>query len=498
MLHSLRFNGNVADEAYGFDWSTGIIDYADNNDKPAPDWNKVLAQRPAPLVFAYRRSPYPITALGYHSDLLTPGVVTDDDPPPVMSGMINLHLDPQGRLLKLERVPEQVQESLASSQPIDWKPLFDAAGLDQSKFQVTDSKWTWLATSDARMAWTGTWPESGRPLRIEAASLRGSPVAFSLMSPWTKPSRMPPETEGRQLQWIYYVGLSLVIIIGATWLARRNLAQGRGDREGAWKLAVWIGVVMMALWVCDAHFNTSIGTFAMFLLALCTAVFYGAVFYVMYIALEPHLRRRWPRTLISWSAILNGQWGDPIVGRDVLVGVVCGLGIDLIAHLVESLTLPHGMLPHTSSADALWGFRGTLGLIFQNVQRGIRAVLLFYLILFLLRAVLRNQWLTAAAFAAILALEHVLASSHPFVDGPEDFIVYAIIAFVAWRFGLLAVTVLLFSLDLLQSVQATLRPGAWYAGDYFFIVAFLLAMAAWGCYTSMAGQKLWKTNLLET
>ena len=498
MLHGFGFTGNVADEVYNFAWHTGVIDYADSHDKPAPDWSKVLAQHPAPLQFGYRQSPYPITALGYHSDLLTPGVVDQDDPPPILSGMVSLELDPQGRLLRLERVPDQVQTQASNHPQIDWRPLFDAAGLDQSKFQLADPQWTWLATSDARVAWTGTWPESGRPLRIEAASFQGSPVAFSLISPWTKPNRMPAESRDRQLQWIYYAALALVMIIGGGWLARRNILHGRGDREGAAKLATWIGVVMMALWVCDSHFNTSIGTFAIFLLALSTAVFYGCVIYVMYIALEPHLRRRWPRTLISWSAALTGQWRDPIVGRDVLVGVVCGLGIDAIAQSVDALVFGGGLLPHTSAVDVLWGFRGTLGVVFQCIPRSIRAVLLFYLVLFLIRAVLRNQWVTGLAFAAIFAIEDLLASKRPFADGVEDFAAFAIIAFVAWRFGLLAVGVLVFTSNIVESIQPTLHAGAWYLSGDLFILACVLAMALWGCYTSLAGQKLWKTNLLET
>ena len=498
IIRNLGFTDPVADDHYGFEWNHGVLDYADTHDKPSPDWNTVLTQRPSPLHFGYRQSPYPITALSYHSDLLTPGVVDHTDPPPILSGMIDVELDPQGRLLRLEYVPEQLQKQPAPNSPVDWEPLFDAAGLELSKFQSTDPQWTWLATSDARAAWTGVWPESGRPLRVEAASLRGSPVAFSLISPWTETDRMPTESPGQQRQGIYAALLAVVVITAAGWLAHRNMAQARGDREGAWKLATWIGCVMMALWITDAHFNTSIGTFAMFLLALATAVFYGYIIYIMYIALEPHLRRRWPRTLISWSAILTGQWRDPIVGRDVLIGVAGGFGISVVAQFVNALVFSGKLMPPTRSLDALWGFRSTLGILFQNIPRSIRAVLLFYLLLFLLRAVLRNQWLTAAAFAAIFALQDLLVSRHPITDGIEDFLAFALVAFIAWRFGLLAVGVLVFTAGVMESVPATLHGGAWYFGDTLFLLACILALAVWGCYTSMAGQKIWKTNLLES
>jgi hypothetical protein len=499
LIRGLGFTSPPADEDYRFEWSDSFVRYAENHDKPAPNWNKLFAERPVALHFGYRQSPYPITARSYRTDLLTPGVVSRDDPPPVMSGMIDVELDAQGRLLRLERVPEQQQQPAPKTQLIDWKPLFDAAALDQSKFESTEPLWTWLATSDARMAWTGAWPESGRPLRVEAASLRGSPVAFSLISPWNEPARMPKDTSAGQLgQFSILVVITLVIFIGGGWLARRNLAQGRGDRDGARKLAAWIGCTQMALWVCDAHFNTSIGTFAIFLLAVCTSVFYSFLIYVMYIALEPQMRRRWPRTLISWSAVLTGQWRDPIVGRDVLLGVVFGVGIDVIAQVADALVLGPALTPHTGSTNVLSGFRSTLAIGLQSMPRGIRSTLMIFLVLFLLRAILRNQWVAGTAFAAMFVLQDALVSGHPFLDGAEDLVAYALIAFLAWRFGLLAVVVLLFSSELFRGAQATLHPGAWYFGNTLFLTACVIAMAAWGCYTSMAGQKLWKTDLLET
>ena len=500
LIRSLGFTGTPADQVSFYEWSDTFLHFAESHDKPAPDWNKLLAERPLALHFGYRQSPYPITAQSYHSDLLTPGIVDHEDPPPILSGMIDLELDAQGRLLRLQRVPDQEQTPATNqAAEVSWKPLFDAAGLDLAKFQPTEPLWTWLATSDARVAWTGAWPESGRPLRVEAAALRGSPVAFSLIGPWNEPSRMPKDSSAAQQgQFLILVVLVFAIFIGGGWLARRNMAQGRGDRDGAWKLAIWIACVQMGLWICDSHFNPSIGTFAIFLLAVCTSVFYGFLIYVMYIALEPQMRRRWPRTLISWSAILTGQWRDPIVGRDVLLGVVSGLAVEVVAQIMDALAFGSGLAPHTRSTNVLSGFRSTLAICLQGLPRAIRATLMIFLVLFLLRALLRNQWVVGTVFAAIFVLQDVLVSRHPFIDGAEDLVAWAVIAFLGWRFGLLAVGVLLFSSNLVHEAQPTLHPGAWYLGETLFLMACVIAMAAWGCYTSMAGQKLWKTDLLET
>jgi len=115
-----------------------------------------------------------------------------------------------------------------------------------------------------------------------------------------------------------------------------------------------------------------------------------------------------------------------------------------------------------------------------------------------LRVVLRNVWLGGAAVVAIFTAINVLGSKHPFIDGAESVLAYALMTAIAWRFGLLAVGMYIFSSNLVEGMQSTLRTGAWYFGHTLFLGACVLALAIWGCYTSLAGQKLWKTNLFET
>ena len=176
--------------------------------------------------------------------------------------------------------------------------LFSAAELDPSQFQPAEPVRTWLATSDTRMAWTGTWPGSKWPLRIEAATLRGKPVAFALIGPWNKPDRMPPaESIDKGTMFALVLGvIFLAVLIVSVLLARRNLAAGRGDRRGAVRIAVFIFSVQMLLWLTRSYLAVSLGTLGMFLIAICTASFYGLVLWTVYLALEPYVRRYWPHT----------------------------------------------------------------------------------------------------------------------------------------------------------------------------------------------------------
>jgi len=248
VLQRLGYADPPADDAYGFTWDLDLHSYIEENDKP-PRWDQVLLQGPSLLAFWYRQSRRPMTAMEFHDDHLTPGLVNEVDPSPTMSGMIDLRLDPKGRLIYFEAIPDQLLGPAKTPAAVDWNRFFAAADLDRAQFQTADPQWTFLASSDARAAWTGTWPGTPRALRVEAAALRGKPVAFSLIGPWMKPSRMPwPESSVREELSLSFMALVfLLVCVGAPLLARHNLAQGRGDRQGALRLAFFIFCVQVAM-----------------------------------------------------------------------------------------------------------------------------------------------------------------------------------------------------------------------------------------------------------
>jgi hypothetical protein len=487
-----------ADAAYQYYWNSFFLNYARDNDKPAPRWDEILRSRPVPLQFWYRQSPYPLTGVEFHDDLLTPGVVTLEDPAPILSGMIGLKLDAQGRLLYFERIPDQRLQPAKDHLAPDWSALFAAAGIDPSRLQSAEPLWTWLATSDVRAAWTGTWPDGSRPLRVEAAALRGQPVAFQLIGPWSPTDRSPRrESSGGELaQFLILIGIALAVGVGSWLLMRRNVKKGGGDAAGATRLGTWVGFAQMGLWLFRSHFAESLGTFGMFLIAIATSIFYAFVARTMYLALEPHVRRRWPQAMISWSAVLTGHWRDPIVGRDVLAGAVLAVGVKLFnqtANLVLAGTDP----PDLGATDTLLGIRSTLAVLFKSVPHGIRDTLLFFFVLFILRVLLRNQWLATAAFMLIFAIQASLQSSHPLLDGIATFIVFGLIAGLVLRFGLLALAAFIFVDGILSAIQPTTNTSVWYFGNNVLLLAGVLALAAWGFHTSIGGRKLWKQDLLS-
>jgi serine/threonine-protein kinase len=492
-IQGLGFTSRVADDAYSFGWDDEFLNDVKKNEK-SPDWDRILAQKPPLLRFWYRSSPAPLTGLAIHDDLLTPGRVDLDDPPPVDPGMIDVRLDSYGRLVSFKRVP---RERLQPGQPVpvmSWGPFFAAAGLDIAQFQPTEPLWTAVTASDSRVAWIGS---GKRPLRVEGAALRGEAVYFAQIQPWTRASRFESETISNQ-QMVVFSILSVVVLVvclGAPLLARRNLAQQRGDRRGAFRLASFVFCVQMLLWLARGHLAASFGTFATFLLALCTSVFYAVVIWTVYIALEPYVRRRWPQTLISWSSVLIGRVNDPVVGRDVLIGATVGSGLLFVAALVDLWKRYLGSwAPGLDNAEVLSGARGTLGACFSAVPHAVRETLFFFFLIFLLRVLLRNQWVAAAIFALLFASLSLGSPDHPLLSMATSFLILGGLAFTMLRWGILAAAVALVVANVAGSAPITPNSSAWYFGSAVFMLACVAALTIWAFRSAIGGQRLWKAD----
>ncbi len=87
----------------------------------------------------------------------------------------------------------------------------------------------------------------------------------------------------------------------------------KSDPQGALRLGLLIFALQMLVWLFSAHFVPSLGTFGLFVLASSGSVFLAAVFYIVYLAIEPFVRRHWPHAIISWSRLMTGRIRDALV-----------------------------------------------------------------------------------------------------------------------------------------------------------------------------------------
>ena len=103
-------------------------------------------------------------------------------------------------------------------------------------------------------------------------------------------------------------------------IARHNLRLGRVDARGALWLGSFIFIVFLAMWALRAHHIASLDEIDLFIIAMAWGLLVAGLVALLYLALEPYVRRKQPQTLISWSRLLSGKVRDPLVGHDLLVG----------------------------------------------------------------------------------------------------------------------------------------------------------------------------------
>ncbi len=499
ILTSLGYSSGANDSASGFEYDQDYLGYLDKKEKPKKEWPRVLAERPSVVDFWYRQSSKEMVPYEFSSLTMTPGVVTMDDPPETFSGMVNLKLDPQGNLVYFQAIPPQREDAISVAQPVDWQPLFAAAGLNPADFRQTTPIWNSLAASDMRAAWEGTWPRTKRGLHVEAAAWRGKPVFFQLSGDWTLPKRMPRASVSgsEKASQIFGMSFATLLVGGGIWLAYRNFSRGKGDRKGAWKLARAVFALELVLFFARGQLSFRVETLYLLMMAVSTGLFVAGLLWVLYIALEPYVRSKWPQTIVSWTRMLSGKWKDPVVGRDVLFGTLLGLAWTLVFFVGYGFDIRAGEQPLFGQSEYLEGMRATTSVWLGNIVVALLGALMFFFVLVLLRVLVRNRWLAAILFVALFAIPKVLASSHPLIDGPVWILIYGISAFAIVRFGLIVLAAASFTANVLLNVPFTFDFSLWYAPNMPCVILSFAALAIFGFYTALAGQKVMKDELLE-
>ena len=119
-------------------------------------------------------------------------------------------------------------------------------------------------------------------------------------------------------------------------LAVKNVRAHRTDRRGAFRIAALGFGVELIVWVLTpAHSPDPPRELYRFFTGVAFSCFFGVLFGAAYLGLEPYVRRYWPRALVAWTRLVNGRFADPLVGRDVLIGITCGLLAAAVSFLYQ-------------------------------------------------------------------------------------------------------------------------------------------------------------------
>jgi predicted Ser/Thr protein kinase len=433
------------------------------------------------LGFAYRTSPDGLAPQNFLH------FVTISDPPMDVAGMATVQLDLHGRLIGLSRIP-MATPSGAKAAP--WQRLFAEAGLTVDDFEPVDGRWRPLVGHDTALRWRSR-RHGLSSIEVSAATLSGEVVHFDVAD--TSIPELPKQSVlsrrqgpvGEVVLWLF-----MVAIFGATMvMVRRNLRAGEGDLQGARRLAVLFALAgLLGATLFSHHVPSLIDELTLFLGVAGWMLLMGGFCWLSYVAFEPHARRLWPRSLISWARILEGRVRDPLVGRDVLVGVLAGVlvaGASVLRAVAQGETLPDPLVAYI--LDSLRSTRHFWSRVNFYALDGLQFALGGFFVLLCLRLLLRKTWLAVAVLtllnAPIMEAGWTLAGVVYTIGAPALFFVAVL------RVGLLAGVAMLIAERLLTRVPLTLDFGAWYAGWSVVVLLLVLGMAGWAYSTATRGRR---------
>jgi len=494
LVKKLGYTELPGDSAFGMGIDRQYLNFIQETDTSPTRWDKLRSGQPAAIYFWYRQSPRPFN-VSIGND------VGEDFPVRDLPGMTTVTLDTLGRLRSFYAVPPQKSSATGSATP-DWSSLFLESGLDQAKFQPVPSIWTPPHESTARVAWEGFYPDQPElKIRVEAAAFEGKPVYFEILEPWDQPREFQLSlARFRQRALIVLlVSFFIIVMLGSALLALRNLKSGRGDRKGAFRLAAFVLVAFFLRWLFSAHHVSTEDEAFNFISSVQNMLFWTFFFWVVYIAFEPFVRRRWPGRIISWSRLLAGGFRDPLVGRDILIGALFGIGIILcnfyLANVIPKwLGYPPNIPWWDFPATQLLGLRSFAHGITQQVFAALLQGFMLLFVLLLFYIILRRE--RAAVFVLWLLNAVAMSLTHETVAGVPFACVGALLVMVVlYRYGLLALISSIFFLHLVIFYPITSDLSAWYAADFVLALLICLALIGFAFYTSLAGQPLFRGAL---
>jgi hypothetical protein len=198
--------------------------------------------------------------------------------------------------------------------------------------------------------------------------------------------------------------------------------------------------------------------------------------------------------MITWTRLLAGRLRDPLVGRDILFGVLCGVLYALLLLFSTGVSARFN-IPVFSlfNVGNLNGVRAATTNLTRILTSALTGGLSLFLVLFLFRILLRKQWIAATAFVALFtfnqAAQNQYSATEALISGTVTFtVIYGLLVLIMMRLGFFAFMVTLFTLNAVLGLFLTLDFGAWYGQSSALIVVFIAALAVWGFHLSLAGR----------
>ena len=450
--------------------------------------------RLAPVILWIRAAHSPLVRLQLS------GRVTRSRPPREQPGEVFATFDASGRLSSLETVPDAslTDEGNRPDQTSEdaWPLIAAATGLDPDAFQPTTPRWAPPHYVDRVLAWQQTCETADTKVSRVEAGFRGATVAtIRTLRGFEDVTTESASSSGQSaVSQTVNVLLILSVLAGGAILARRNTHLGRVDSRGALRVATFIFGLDLVVWLLRADHAIGAGNeFELFVLACGGALFNGAFVWLLYMALEPEVRRHWPQRLISWERLVTRNGRDPLVGRHLLAGLMIGLGLTVMLSFVGWLLWAH-FEPHSetlaSGISLMTGARHAIGAVLKHLSNAVFAGFFITVLVLLGRLVMRRTWAAVLLTSLIFVGLNALQSDPWYVSAAISAVLLVAVMVSLLRFGLLSLAVTIFVLNLFQSAPLVLSWHGWQGTVAALPSLFVLALSLVAFRLALGNQSL--------
>ncbi len=214
--------------------------------------------------------------------------------------------------------------------------------------------------------------------------------------------------------------------------------------------------------------------------------------------MTPSYRRLWPQQLVSWVRLLDGRVRDPLVGRDVLLGVLWGVTFVMgiaSAHWATAMRGRSEIPPQARfgpdeplGVAPAQGIGELLSSVSEVVTAGMVDTLVALVSLVVLRLILRH---TIAAVVVTVGVGVLVVNLPQTPLGMSINLAMSLLSFVLlFRFGVLFFAIWAVVFGLLLRFPLTHVVNSWYIGNTIFVVLLVGGIALYGFYTSLAGRSV--------
>ncbi|HKB04437.1 MAG TPA: serine/threonine-protein kinase [Gemmataceae bacterium] len=502
IIAKLGYTDPPADFGGGFNNNRPYLRHVVREGRWADERQHLAAARPAAVMYWYRQSPQPLVA-GQFADRprSQERQLWTDNPPHDVPGMVMVRVDTRSRLVSLIAVPDPAAGRPAA--PAAWDDLLRAAELDAPGLLRPAENDSIIPPvyADRTAAWEGAYPERPNvPIRVEAGSYRGRPVYFRIThtswepDPWSDaPGAASLHGASSHMAEVVLTTVLAGVLMALVGLAVQNLRLGRADVRGAVRLAGTMSVLGLFIWLFDGgHVADLPMEYFRFLQHLGVTTATASILAINYLALEPVMRRRCPHRLTSLARVLAGRWRDPLVGRDVLIGLALG-----VVSMADTAAFPFGLTENGPIVLDSPSFTRPGWNLIRAMATSIGVTWAITSVFLVLSLIVRRDWIAALLLAVLLVTVAALpATADSAWTVPGGLLRVAAVVFLLLRVGVLALIAWSFVAYATQLVPLTLDPSAWYRVASLTKMLAIAGLAAYGAWASVGGRPVFGKGLL--